>query len=132
MSSISDPQLSIQIEHATRMATVRVSCDVEFTDFEVRSMNLLGVRYTLVCELLNMDMLYPQSVVTFIPVQFPRIRDGARKYEHAEFEAVAATRDLHLELIGKDSLLAELRLSNEDLGTRSVKRTPAMLVDLAV
>ena len=30
---------------------------MEFTDFEVRSMNLLVLRYTLECHLLNMEKM---------------------------------------------------------------------------
>ena len=131
MATIRDPQLSIQVDRTAKTAAVRVTCDLEFTDFEVRSMNLIGVHYTLECQLLNMEMLYPEAVIAFVPQQFPRIRDGATQFEHPVFEAVAATSDLHLYIFGKDSLVAELRLSNDDLGTVSVKRTPATLVDLA-
>lgn len=131
VATIIDPQLSIQLDRAAEMATVSVTCGLEFTDFEVRSMNLLGTYYTLECELLNMEMLYPHEVINFVPRQFPRVRDGATTYEEPVFEAVAPTKDLHLYIFGKDSLAAELRLSNEDLGTLSVKRTPVVLVDLA-
>jgi hypothetical protein len=131
MASIIDPQLAIQVDRAQEVATVTVSCGVVFTDFEVRSMNLLGMRYTLECQLLNMEMLYPERVINFVPQQFPRVRDGASGYEEPVFEAAAPTKELHLYIFGKDSLAAELRLSNEDLGTISVKRTPVTLVDLA-
>jgi hypothetical protein len=131
MAQIHDPQLSIQIDHAAQTARVSVSCDVEFTDFKMNSMNLLGFLYTLECQLLNMEHLSPQAVMTFDPQQFPRIRDGARLHEHTVFEASAPTNELHVYLFRKDSLLAELRLSNEDLGTLNVKRTPTMFVDLA-
>ena len=131
VATIIDPQLSIQLDRAAEMATVTVTCGLEFTDFEVRSMNLLGTHYTLGCELLNMEMLYPHELINFVPQQFPRVRDGAITYEETVFEAVAPMKDLHLYIFGKDSVAAELRLSNEDLGTLSVKRTPVILVDLA-
>lgn len=131
MATIIDPQLSIQVDKALAVANVRVTCGMEFTDFEVSSMNLLGFRYTLECHLLNMEMLYPETIINFVPRQFPRIRDGAKAYEEPAFEAVAPTKDLHLYIFGKDSVVAELRLSNQDVGTVSVKRTPVMLVDLA-
>jgi hypothetical protein len=131
MATISGQQLSVQVDRAAKTAAVRVTCDLEFTDFEVRSMNLVGLHYTLECQLLNMEMLYPDTVIAFVPQQYPRIRDGATRFEQPVFEAVAATRDLHLYMFGQDSLVAEIRLSNEDLGTVSVKRTPVQLVDLA-
>jgi hypothetical protein len=131
MAAIIDPQLSIQVDKAAAVANVKVTCGLEFTDFEVRSMNLLGIRYTLECHLLNMEMLYPETVINFVPQQFPRVRDGASAYEQPAFEALAPTKELHLYIFGKDSVLAELRLTNDDMGTVSVKRTPVMLVDLA-
>jgi len=131
MATIIDPQLTIEVDKSAKVANVRVTCDVEFSQFEVNSMNLLGTRYTLECNLLNMEMLYPESVINFGLLQFPRIRDGASTLERPVFEAVAPTKDLHLYIFGKDSVVAELRLSNEDLGSVSVKRTPTTLVDLA-
>jgi hypothetical protein len=131
MATIIDPQLSIQVDRAAKMANVRVTCGIEFTEFEVNSMNALGLHYTLDCHLLNMEMLYPETVINFGLLQYPRVRDEAKAYEEPVFEAVAPTNELHEYIFGKDSLLAELRLSNEDLGTVSVKRTPTTLVDLA-
>jgi hypothetical protein len=131
MPKILDPQLFIQVDKAAAMATVKVTCGVEFTEFEVRSMNLLGMQYTLDCHLLNMEMLYPETVINFVPQQYPRVRDGATGYVEPVFEAVAPTKDLHLYIFGKDSILAELTMTNQDLETVSVKRTPTMLVDLA-
>lgn len=131
MPKIIDPQLKVQVDRAAAKATVTVTCGLEFTEFEVRSMNLLGLQYRLECDLLNMEMLYPEDVVKFVPQSFPRVRDGAIRYEEPVFEAVAPTKELHLYLFGKDTLAAELRLSNEDQGTVNVKRTPVALVDLA-
>jgi hypothetical protein len=131
MPSIVDPRLSTQLDKASALAKVSVSCGVRFTEFEVRSMNLLGVRYTLECQLLNTEMLYPEAVIHFVPQQFPRIRDGAIAYEEPVFEAVAPMKELHLYIFGKDRLAAELQLSNEDQGTIAIKRTPVQLVDLA-
>jgi hypothetical protein len=131
MATIIDPQLSIEVDKASELATVTVSCGVKFTEFEVRSMNLMGVRYTLECHILNMEMLYPDTVINFVAQQFPRLRDEASQYEQPVFHAVARPKDLHLYNSGKDAVAAELRLSNEDLGAVSVKRSPTTLVDLA-
>src|SRR5215471_2940522 len=114
MATIIDPQLTIEVDKSAKVANVRVTCDVEFSQSEVNSMNLLGMRYTLECNLLNMEMLYPESVINFGLLQFPRIRDGASTLERPVFEAVAPTKDLHLYIFGKDPVVAELRLSNED------------------
>src|SRR5262245_33873575 len=105
MAEIIDPQLFIQVDKSAAMAAVKVTCGLAFTEFEVRSMNLLGLTYTLDCHLLNMEMLYPETVITFVPQQYPRIRDGATGYQEPVFEAVASTKDLHLYVFGKDSIL---------------------------
>src|SRR5262245_25921462 len=47
------------------MARIDVSCDAHFTEFEVNEMNMLGLRYSLDCSLLDMDMLYPDTVARF-------------------------------------------------------------------
>ena len=131
MATIIDPQLSIQVDRASELVTVTATCGVEFTEVEVRSMNLLGLRYTLECHLLDRETIYPEAVIDFAAQQFPPVRDGARAYEQPVFEASAKRKDLHLYVFGKDTVAAELRLSNEDVGTLSVKRTPTTLVDLA-
>jgi hypothetical protein len=42
MATILDPQLSIQVDRQTASASVNVTCDLEFTNSEVESMNILG------------------------------------------------------------------------------------------
>ncbi|SRR6266566_1909489 len=63
MASIKHPQPAITLDRPHDNATIVLSCDVEFTEFEVNAMNMLGVRYTLQCHLLDMDMLYPDYVL---------------------------------------------------------------------
>jgi hypothetical protein len=65
-------------------------------------------------------------VYRFDPQQFPCYRDGASKYEQATFETVAALRDLGVDLSHESSLIADVVLSNEDLGTVDSKRTHAV------
>jgi hypothetical protein len=131
VAAILDPQFSIQVDRAAQVANVKVTCGLEFTDSEVNSMNFLGTTYTLECHLLTMKMMNPETVIDFVPQLFPRVRDGASGYEEPAFEAVAATKDLYRYIFDTDSLVAELRLSNEDMGMVSVKRTPAVRADMA-
>jgi hypothetical protein len=57
--------------------------------------------------------------------------DGAaRRYEHALFEETVATEFLHDRLLGKDKLVAELKLKNRETGTTDVLRTDTIAVDL--
>src|SRR5262249_48612179 len=133
MPALIDPQLSIQIDRVAQTASVAVTCGLEFTDSEVREMNLFARTYMLECHLLDEDPLRSPGdlAIAFDSQQFPRLRDEAEQYAEATFKSVAATSTLARGAYGKDStLLAELALSNEDLGIVAVKRSPAVAVDL--
>jgi hypothetical protein len=127
MPNIRDPELSIQVDRATRMATISVRCDLVFTDSEVDRMNLFGLSYALQCQVLNATVPHADAVLSFNPQLFPRFRDGANTYEHPVFETLAATADL----VGHTALVAQLILSNEDRDTVDVKRTQTVGVGLA-
>jgi hypothetical protein len=129
--SITNPQLSIATDRAQNKASITVSCEVEFTPFEVNAMTQLGLTYSLQCDLLNMDMLYPESVVAFPGQGFPRVPRHGLTAEHATFEALTSMNALHLFIFGKDTLTAELTLKDDESGASTVKRTPSVAVDLA-
>ncbi|SRR6266566_7261028 len=131
MAIMKNPQLAIATDRAQDKATVTVVCDVEFTEFEVNAMNLLGLRYSLHCELLDMDMLYVPADVPFRELEFPAIGRAAVMHERAELEAEAAMRVLHRFIFGKDSLVAELTLRNEETGVATISRSDVVRVDLA-
>jgi hypothetical protein len=131
MASITNPQLTITTDRTENKATVVVECDLEFTPFEVNTMSRLGLRYLLRCELLNMEMLYPESVATFVWQEFPLTPGEARAHEHAVFRTVSTMSELHLYLFGQDSLMGQLTLKNEETGDEQLARTHVVLVDLA-
>jgi hypothetical protein len=131
MVSITNPQLTITTDRAQNKAMVVVECELEFTQFEVNAMTRLGLRYLLRCELLNMEMLYPESVAAFVWQEFPHSPGEVRAREHAAFETVSPMRDLHLYIFGKDLLVAQLTLRNEETGVQELTRTPVVMVDLA-
>jgi hypothetical protein len=131
MASITNPQLSIATDRARNTATITVDCDVEFTAFEVNAMTQLGLTYWLSCDLHNMDMLYPESVVAFAAQAFPRVPRQGQSHEHATFHAVTAMNALHMYIFGKDTIVAELTLKNDESDTTTVKRTPLVAVNLA-
>jgi hypothetical protein len=131
MASITNPQLAITTDRVENKATIAASCDVEFTQFEVNAMTQLGLSYSLRCELLNMDMMYPESVVAFIRQEFPTVPGHGQSHEHATFETSTAMDALHMYIFGKDTLVAELTLENEESGASTVERTPVVAVNLA-
>ena len=130
MARIKHPQLAITTDRPHNKATIAVTCEVEFTDFEVNAMNMLGVRYSLQCHLLDMEMLYPDSAVEFDRQEFPRVPGGGNTHEHALFVMDAAMSDLHWYVFGKDTLVAELTLKNEETGIATVKRSDVLQADL--
>jgi hypothetical protein len=131
MPSIKNAELSITTDRPQNRATVVVSADIEFTDVEVNAMEVLGLRYSLDCRVLNKHLIDDDPMLTFHAHSYPRERYGARHYERAVFETNVDMDSLHEQLLGKDNLVAELRLKNQETGTEDVARTDAIAVDLA-
>jgi hypothetical protein len=131
MPSIKNPELTVTTNRPVDRAAVLVSCDLEFTDVEVNAMNLLGLQYTLSCEVINKDLLDEDPVVTYHNLTFPRVANDARRYEHVIFDSYEAMELLHDRLIGKDKLRAKLTLRNEETHEEVTARTEVIAVDLA-
>jgi hypothetical protein len=131
MASITNAELTVTTHRPQDNASVIVSCDIDFTEVEVNAMNMLGLQYTLDCQVLNKEMLDTDPVLAYRTVTFPSERGEGRRLEHVVFAEYVAMDSLHDRLIGKDKLVAELRLKNTETGTEDVKRTEQLTVDLA-
>lgn len=131
MPSLKHAELTVMTDRPQDRATLGVSCDIHFTDVEVNAMNILGLRYTLHCEVINKELIDEYPVVSFRHQSFPRVRGEARDYDHAMFETTVPMGNLHERLIGKDKLVAQLKLKNEETGEQQVKRSQVIAVDLA-
>ena len=131
MPRIHHSALTIATDRPEDRATVTVSCDIEFTEVEVNAMNLLGLRYTLHCHVLNKELLDENSVINYEHREFPRVSGEAREHEHVVFETKARMYTMNERLFGKDKLVAELRLRNEETNEEVVQRTEEIAVDLA-
>jgi len=129
--TIKNATLTISTDRPQDRAAVVVSCDIEFTDVEVNAMNILGLRYTLNCRVLNKYLLDEDAVVTYGHHSYPRYASDARRYERAVFDTNVPMTDLNERLFGKDTLVAELTLKNEETGEQVVERTEEVSVDLA-
>src|SRR5690349_17787457 len=112
MASINHPELSVTSNRPDDRASVIVNCDIEFTEVEINAMNMLGLEYTLTCQILNKEMLDEDPVVTYAARHFPMIRGDAHRYEHVVFDKYEWMESLHERLIGKDKLVAKLTLTN--------------------
>ena len=130
MPTINHAELSITTDRPQNTATVVVSADIGFTEVEVNAMDLLGLRYTLNCQVLNKYLIDDDPMLTFRPHSYPHEHLGARRYEHAFFETSVPMDTLHERLLGKDNLVAELRLKNDETNEEYVARTDEIAVDL--
>lgn len=131
MPSIENVELTVSTDRPQDRASVTVSCDVEFTEVEVNAMDLLGLRYTLSCRVLNEYLLDEDPVLTYRERHYPHGDDGARQHEHAEFYTDVPMYTLNERLLGKDKLVAEVTLRNDETGSQNVARTDEIAVDLA-
>jgi hypothetical protein len=131
MATISNAALTITTDRPEDRAHVVVSCDVQFTEVEVNAMNMLGLQYTLHCNVLNKEMLDEDPVVSYHHQTFPRTPGEALRYEHGMFDSSTAMSNLHERMFGKDRLVAELKLKNEETGSEVVQRTEVIEADLA-
>lgn len=134
MPRIDDVELAILTDQPRNRAMVAVSCIVEFTEFEVNAMNMLGLRYKLYCRVLENDVFMlpkEEPVVTFQHHDFPRLPGGVERCEHATFEKIVAVSDLREHDFGKDKLVAELNLQNQETGAWLVRRSEVIAIDLA-
>jgi len=131
MPAIKHIQLAVTTDRPLDRAGVVVNCDLEFTEVEVNAMNVLGLQYELSCRVLDKHLLDEDPVVTYHPQQFPIVPGAALRYEHAVFDTVTEMGQMHQRVLGKDQLVAELRLKNTETGTEDVKRSDVIGMDLA-
>lgn len=131
MSTINNAELTITTNRPLDEATVVVTCDVQFTDVEVNAMNMLGLQYTLHCEVRNKDLFDEDPVVDYYARTFPRVAGEARRDEHVMFQTSMPMSTLHERPIGKDKLVAQLELKNDETAEQVTQRTEVIDLDLA-
>jgi hypothetical protein len=131
MATIENPQLTVTTNRPEDRASVVTSCDVDFTEVEVNAMNLLGLQYTLTCEVLNKELLDEDPVLIYRAQRFPILDGDAHGHNHVVFDTYEAMDALHERLIGKDKLVAKLTLTNEETRSEVTARTETLSVDLA-
>jgi hypothetical protein len=89
-------------------------------------MELLGLRYTLECVVLNRDLQYEQKVLAYDAQSLP---DGL-PVAHIAFEAVTAMSDLHQHVFTRDELVAEFTLTDGETGSQEIVRSEVVKADL--
>jgi hypothetical protein len=131
MATINNPDLSVTTNRPVDRAAVIVSCDVEFTDVEVNAMNMLGLQYTLTCEVYNKELLDEDLVITYPAQQFPDGLGDGQHAAHVVFDTHEWMDSMHERLIGKDKLIAKLVLTNQESHEAVRAQTEVIAVDLA-
>jgi hypothetical protein len=131
MPTINNPELTVTTNRPVDRAAVIVTCDVDFTDVEVNAMNMLGLQYSLTCEVFNKELLDEDLVIPYAAQQFPIEPGHAHRSEHVVFDTHEYMDTLHERLIGKDQLLAKLTLTNEETHASVTAQTEVISVDLA-
>src|SRR6266568_8007958 len=122
MATMRNIQLAVTTDRFNNLATLVASCDVDFTEFEVNAMNLLGLHYTVACQVLNRDLQYEDSVIRFGHRELPPVATAATLTEHIVFRSDAVMSDLHEHLFTKDELVAEFTLTNVETGEAEIGR----------
>ena len=133
MATVNNTRLAVITDALNDQAKITVTCDVEFTDVEVNAMNILGLHYSLQCQIIDKDLWYQETVAVLDERGFPRTTDAlASRNEHIVLSTARPMSDLHTHLVSNDNLQAELTLRNDETGqVESVSRTDFVSVDLA-
>lgn len=131
MAQVSPPRLTVTTNRPVEKAALSVECDIDFTDFEVNEMNILGLRYQVQCRVVDRDVLDDQPVQEFEPISLPRIAGNAVPHDHVVFATLDSINDLHgPRLAGKDRLVAEVTLRNQETGEEKTANSDLVQVDL--
>ena len=130
MAALHNIQLAVNTDRFDNLTALVASCDVDFTEFEVNAMTLLGLRYTVACQVLNRDLQYEDPVIRFSDKELPPVATAATRTERVEFRSDAVMSDLHEHLFTKDQLLAEFTLTNMETGETETGRSNVVAVDL--
>jgi hypothetical protein len=123
-------QLAVTTDRLDNLATLVASCDVDFTEFEVNAVTLLGLRYTVACQVLNRDLQYEDPVIRFSEHDLPPVARDATRTAHVEFRSDSVMSDLHEHLFTKDQLVAEFTLTNMETDAVKTPRRNVVGVDL--
>jgi hypothetical protein len=133
VAQVSTPKLTIATDRPIEKAALTVECDVDFTQFEVNEMNILGLQYEVQCRVVDRDMLDDEPVKEFDPISLPRIAGNAAAHDHIVFTTLDSMDELHgPRLVGKDRLIAEVTLRNQETSEATTAKSDLVPVDLTV
>ena len=106
---------------------------MDFTDVELRAIQLLGLSYHVQCQLFDKDLWESRPVAIFDDWTLPRLTEmTVSKREHVVFNTDRPMTDLHTHFLTNDQLQPEVKLRNDETGEEVVARTDFVAVDLTV
>jgi hypothetical protein len=126
-------RLTIDTDRLHDRVTIVVHSDVNFNDSEVEAINLLGLHYTLSCQIVSVDRWDKRLVAILDDLNFPTDAElTVSNREHALLSSDRPMADLHTPFMANDNLQAQLSLRNDTTGeTVSESLTPLVTVNLA-
>ena len=131
MPTIHDLKLEVLTDPLHDGAILRVSCEVTFTNFEVKATEKLKLRYRAQCRVYAKDLWYAEPVAVLDDQELPQpLESRVSATEHLEFSSVRERSNLHIHLFTEDQLFAEVTLQNEQTGETIVSRSESFAVDL--
>lgn len=132
MPTLPHAGLSVAMDDNLTEATVRVVCNVEFSEFEVNAMNLLGLRYTVRCRVINRDLWYETTALEFDDIRLPHVGKNASTSEEVVFDTTLPADALREHMFTREQFIAELQLIDTEAGAEQVVRSETVTVDMAV
>jgi hypothetical protein len=131
MPTLDNFQLSAETSPELNRATIVAACDVEISDFELFASQASPLRYSVDCRVLNKDLQYEDTVMTYPRQTLPREGCPSGATQHLVFEAVGVMMsDLHRHVFTRDELIAEFTLNDADGGVQQTYRSQALRVSL--
>lgn len=123
MAQIINRVLSIQHDHAKRLANVTVKCEVKFTELELCQMKSCGGRwFKLKCQLWGDDPIVDDFLFTMPTVYY--FPDGnPTQIENRVFTVTLGEGVLNEDWLGQDEVYAKLILQNLSSGTQIMANT---------
>jgi hypothetical protein len=132
MATIDNMSLEVIPDLVQDRVILRVSCDVDFADFEVTASERLGVRYRVRGRVVLQDLWRSVPIAALDDQELPHsLESHIGPTEHVVFSTIRERRDLH-QLFTPDKLFAEVSLQNEETREEIVARTQLVAVDLSM
>lgn len=105
---------------------------MDFSQFEVNEMNILGLRYEVQCRVVDKGVV-DEPATEFSSIVLPQGTGEAVPHHHVSFRTLESMSVLHgPPWIGKDQLVAEVTLRSVETGDEKTAESDVIAIDLKV